>query len=100
MTTTTSTANRFLGSYEFDGDPDELIAGYDRLTAQFPEDVILLQTVIRRDGGITVYDACPDQPTFADFSTSEMFAKALAEAGLPEPRVTQLGEIHKAVLQP
>ena len=100
MTTTTSTATRFLGAYEFDGDPDELIAGYDRLAAQLPEGLILLQTVIRRDGGITIYDACPDQATFADFSASEGFAKAVADAGLPEPRVTQLGEVHRAILQP
>ena len=99
MTTTTSTATRFLGSYEFDGDADELLAGYDRLGTQFPEGMILLQTCIRRDGGITVFDACPDQATFAEFSTSEGFAKAVAEAGLPEPRVTQLGQVHKAILQ-
>jgi hypothetical protein len=97
---TTSTEPRFLGAYDFDGDPDALLAGYDRLVAQFPEGMILFQACIRRSDGVTVYDACPDEATFADFSTSDGFAQAIADAGLPAPRVTRLGHVHRAVLEP
>jgi hypothetical protein len=98
MTTTTSTDTGFLGSYDFDGDPDVLVGAYDRLMAQLPEDAILLNVCYRRASGITILDACPDRQTFAAFSTSDDFAQALAGVGLPSPTVTQLGQVHRAAL--
>ncbi|WP_426573863.1 hypothetical protein [Aquihabitans sp. McL0605] len=81
-----------LATYDFDGDPYALQAGYERLVAAFDDEVILNLCVSRPDG-ITVYDACPTLADFEAFSTSDAFAQALAAAGLPEPRTTSLGTV-------
>src|SRR5689334_5544136 len=95
---TTSTTTGFLSAYDFDGDPDALLAGYDKLLASFPPETLILNVCIQRDGGITVYDTCPDRPTFEAFSTSDDFANALSGAGLPAPTaVRPLGAIHQAI---
>ena len=88
----------YLGSYEFDGDRAELLAAYDRLVAAFPPGTLALQVCVARADGITVFDACPSAEVFRGFSTSADFAGALAHAGLPTPRVTELGDVHNAVL--
>ena len=87
----------FLGSYEFAGDADELLAGYDRLVASFPPGVIQLNVCIAADHGITVFDACPSRADFDGFSTSAEFRDALTQAGLPEPTVRPLGAVHHVV---
>ncbi len=84
----------FLGSYRFDGDTDRLVAAYDRLMGGFPPDTILWHTCVRREGGITVYDACPSREVFAQFSTDPAVLGAMAAAGLPAPVVEQLGPVH------
>lgn len=87
----------FLGMYRFDGDPSELMAAYDRLVAGFPPGMIELQLCVQRADGITVFDTCPSAEVFAEFSTSEGFAGALATAGLPTPTVEPLGDVHHAI---
>jgi hypothetical protein len=88
----------FLGAYHFDGDTRALLAGYDRMVAQFPPGVIELQVCIAGDHGITVFDACPSRDVFAGFSQSTEFLAALNAAGLPTPRVEPLGDVHAAIL--
>jgi hypothetical protein len=44
--------------------------------------------------GITVFDACPSAEAFASFSQSAGFRQALAGAGLPQPQLDPLGEVH------
>jgi hypothetical protein len=51
---------------------------------------------IVRDGGLTVFDACPSATVFAGFSSGPEFAGAVRAAGLPTPRVEPLGDIHAA----
>src|SRR5205823_941269 len=58
----------FLGAYYFDGPPPELIPAYERLMAGFPPDGLELHVCVVRDGGLTVYDACPSAEIFAAFS--------------------------------
>ena len=41
----------FLGAYHFDGEPPALLAGYDRLVAQFPPGAIDLNVCVARDHG-------------------------------------------------
>jgi hypothetical protein len=84
----------FLGAYHFDGSPVELIPAYERLMAGFPPDSFELHVSVVRDGGLTVYDACPSAEVFAAFSTSGDFAGAVHAAGLPEARVEPLGDVH------
>jgi hypothetical protein len=87
----------FLGSYEFDGDVEVLMPAYQRLVESFPPGVIELQICVERPGGLTVYDTCPSETDFSRFSNGPDFAAAVAAAGLPEPRVSGLGEIQSAI---
>jgi len=88
----------FLGAYEFDGDTDEMLAAYARLMAGFPPGASDLHVCVVRDGGITIFDACPSREVFAEFSGSPGFAGAVAAAGLPAPQVEPLGDVHAAHL--
>ena len=83
-----------FAAYHFDGDRDELLAGYDRLLATYPPEILDLNVCVVREGGISVYDSCPSREVFEEFSQSPEFAQALAAAGLPEVRIEALGEIH------
>ncbi len=89
----------FLGSYEFDGDPAELLPAYDRLMASFPPDALLLHTCTARTDGITIFDACPTEAVFRSFSTGPEFTAALDAAGLPPARIVHHGEVHVARLK-
>jgi hypothetical protein len=75
----------YLGIYEIDGDPDELLAAYDRLMTGLPEDQVHLHACAVRGDGITIYDACPTKEAFERFSTSAEFRGAAEAAGLPWP---------------
>jgi hypothetical protein len=87
----------FLGSYDFDGDPAALLAAYDELMRGQPAAAVQLHVCVEREGGITVFDACPSQAVFEQFSRSEQFLSAAEAAGLPSPRVTPLGDVHHYV---
>ncbi len=88
----------FLGSYTFDGDPNTLVAGYERLNTTFPTGQHDVRICVIRDGGITVYDTCPSRQVFADFSTGADFSTVLESVGLPQPRVEPIGDIHAALV--
>jgi hypothetical protein len=89
----------FVGAYHFDGDPAVLLLGYRRMMAAFPPDSSDLHVCVERVGGITVFDACPSSEVFAGFSTGVEFRTAIADAGLPAPRVEPLGEVRTARLR-
>jgi hypothetical protein len=89
----------FLGAYHFDGDPGPLLAAYRALMREFAPATSDLHVCVERVDGITVYDACPSQAVFAAFSAGPEFAGALQAAGLPRPRVAQLGEVRSARLR-
>jgi hypothetical protein len=89
----------YLGAYQFDGETTGLLAAYERLMATYPPDSMLLHLCVARENGITVFDACPSQAVFAEFSSSSQFRAALSAAGLPEPRVEPLGEVASAFLR-
>ena len=83
----------FLGAFHFDGSVDELAAAHDRMLAGYPPDALQLHISVRRDDGITVYDACPSRTDFEHFTASDEFRGALAAAGLPWPRIEPVGEV-------
>lgn len=83
----------FLTAYRFDGDPATLAAAHDGLYARFPADSLDLHVCVVTDHGMLVLDACPSREVAEAFRRSPEFAAALAEAGLPTPRVESLGEI-------
>jgi hypothetical protein len=82
-----------LTNYHFDGDPKALEAGYQRMMAAFPTDELLLNICIAREGGITVVDTCTTREDAEAFAAGDTFAGALADAGLPTPRVEPVGDI-------
>jgi hypothetical protein len=86
----------FLGVYHFDGDTTALLACYDRLLALFPPNSFDFHACVQRADGISVYDACPDRPTFEQFSSGPEFRDTIRSVGLPSPRVEQLGEVYAA----
>jgi hypothetical protein len=91
----------YLGHYAFDGDPTLLEAAYRRLMAMTPTDNLELHVVVVRPDGLDIYDSCPDEATFTAFTSSSEFADSVAASGLPEPRITGLGEVVSAsVRQP
>jgi len=86
----------YLGTYTFAGDPDELLARYDRMMAGFPQESLLVHLCVRGAKGITVIDTCPSEAEFRSFSTSPEFGAALGAVGLPEPTVDRIGDVHFA----
>ena len=86
----------FLGAFQFDGQTSELLPAYERLIRTYPPESLDLHLCVVRDGGITVYDACPSRSVFDEFVAGPHFRAAVAEAGLPPPRVERLGEVHRA----
>jgi hypothetical protein len=86
----------YLGTYTFNGDPDDLLARYDRMMAGFPQESLLVHVCVRGVDGITVIDTCPSEAEFGAFSRSPEFRAALDAVGLPEPTVDRIGEVHLA----
>ena len=84
----------YLGTYDFDGDPDDLTARYEQLLAQLPPDMVMVNLCVRRPDGITVVDTCPTEADFHAFAASPEFAAGLASVGLGTPRVHALGAVH------
>jgi hypothetical protein len=91
----------FLGAFHFDGPVDNLTAAYDRVLAGYPPDSLQLHISVLRDDGITVYDACPSRMDFEHFIASDELRGALADVGLPWPRIEAVGEVRTAhIAQP
>jgi hypothetical protein len=86
----------YLSIYRFDGDTDELLAAYDRMTEMIPPANIDFHACVVRDDGITVFDACPDEETAMAFQSGPQFRGTLEAVGLPWPRIESAGEIHRA----
>ena len=86
----------YLGAAYFDGDPGELLPAYQRMLDTFGLEALDVHLCITRDGGLTVFDACPTREIYEEFVRSEMFLGAIAAAGLPEPRVSGLGDVQVA----
>lgn len=85
-----------LSAYHFTGDPDTLMESHHRMMELFPPTGLELHIAVTHDGGLTVYDSCPDLATHEAFVNSPEFRSAIAEVGLPEPTVELLGEVHFA----
>ena len=89
----------FLGAFHLDGEPQALLPAYERLMQTYPPDSLDLHVSVQREHGLTVYDACPSRADFEAFTTSSEFRAALAAAGLPEPRIEAIGDVHIAHLR-
>jgi hypothetical protein len=88
----------FLGAYHFDGHADELLPAYHRLLDGFLPGAVQLQLCVGTERGLTLFDTCPSRAVFEAFSGGEALRAALAAAGLPQPRVEPIGDVHHAVV--
>lgn len=88
----------FLTAYHFEGDRETLVLAADRLLTAYPPSSLSLFLCAVRPGGLTVIDACPSEEVATAFRTSPQFAASLAAAGLPEPRIESLGDVHRSVV--
>jgi hypothetical protein len=86
----------FLGAYRFVGDPTELAATYDRFMTRFSDDQFLVHICVKTDEGLVIYDTCPSRADFHAFSTDPLILAAMQEAGLRDPQVEEIGEVHAA----
>ena len=86
----------YLGAVYFDGDPRELLPAYQRMLDTFGLEALDVHLCVTTDAGLTVFDACPTREVYEEFTRSETFLGAIAEAGLPAPRVSGLGDIQVA----
>jgi hypothetical protein len=86
----------FLSAYHFDGDVDDLLARYDAMREMIPLSDVDLHACVVRDGGISVFDACPDRATAEMFQSNGQFEGTLRAVGLPMPRIEWLGDVHDA----
>jgi hypothetical protein len=87
---------QYLGAVYFDGDPGELLPAYQRMLEKFGLEALDVHLCITSDAGLAVFDACPTREIYEEFIRSETFLDAIAEAGLPVPRVSGLGNIQVA----
>ena len=87
-----------LSAYHFDGEPDALMEGHHRMMELFPPSGLDLHIAVTHEHGLTVYDSCPDFPTHKEFVASPEFHGAIAQVGLPTPRIEVIGEVHFAHL--
>ena len=59
----------YLGAAYFDGDPGELLPAYQRMLDKFGLETLDVHLCITRDGGLTVFDACPTKQIYEEFTT-------------------------------
>ncbi len=90
----------YFATYTFTGDPSTLLAGYRKMLTSFPDEELILHVCVETATGLTIYDACPDRQAFDAFRTSTEFTAALADADLPSPVITGLGEVQNVVVRP
>ena len=50
----------YLAAYHFDGAAEELLPAYDKFVATIPPGQLLLHTCVKREGGVTIFDGCPN----------------------------------------
>jgi hypothetical protein len=88
----------FLGIYRFNGSKEELLPAYEKLVQMMPNENLHLQVCIADETGMSIYDTCPTREIFEAFSSSPDLQAALQSAGLPQPEIRQIGEIHAAIV--
>ncbi len=70
-----------------------------RLAATIPPENLDLHVVVVRPDGLDILDSCPDEATFTSFHTGQEFRSLREFSGLPEPRVTGLGDVVTAAIK-
>ena len=71
--------------WRFQGDPDELLRGYESMLAEIPAANMRLHLCLRAEDGIVLVDTCPSKEVFDGFFAGEGFRSLRERHGLPEP---------------
>ena len=71
--------------WTFKGAPDDLLARYDAMLAEFPVEQMIAHVALRTADGFLVVDTCPTEELFRSFIAGEWFAELRAKHGLPAP---------------
>ena len=67
-----------INLYQFKGDPQELLAGWQRAAAGFDASDYVLNLVSVGDDGITVVDVCPTEADFQGWINGDDWRAALS----------------------
>jgi hypothetical protein len=70
--------------WRFTGDPDDLVARYEVMLADVPQEDMRLHLCLRGADGITIVDTCPSREAFEAFAGGD-FPALRARHGFPEP---------------
>lgn len=79
-----------LALITLDGDPEELLAKYDRqdaATRDLPTPGLISHTVARTPEGLVMADVWESAELLEQFMAQPAFQSTLEDAGLPEPKV-------------
>ncbi len=82
-----------LAIFTVEGDPVELQKRYDAAMPRIVEvspGKPLSHVCTRFDGGLKIFDVWESEELFGDFAGNPRFQEAVAEAGLPAPKVDVL----------
>lgn len=80
------------------GDPDDLLRGYDAMTAEIPSASLQCQLCLRAPDGILIIDTCASREAFEALIASEDFDALRQRHQLPDP--TQLDDypVHTLII--
>jgi hypothetical protein len=84
-----------LNQYTVTGDPQELLATWNRTVAAVGKDAFFLSIVTTSDNGIIILDVCPTEADFQGWINGEDWARIKADLG-GDVVITRLGEITSA----
>lgn len=73
--------------WHFRGDPDDLLARYDAMRVEIPDERLHLHACLRAGGGLIIVDACPTKEAYDAFVASEWLTDLLVRHGLPAPEL-------------
>ena len=85
-----------LNQYTIKGDPEKLLAAWEKATAGFGKDEYVLHLVASDADGLTILDVCPTEADFQGWINGDDWRRIKAELG-GDVVVTRLGELRSAV---
>ena len=86
--------------FRWEGDPDELLAAYDRelehpIAREQPRRIS--HTCARADDGMMIVDVWQSREDFQKMMDDPEFRKNLQAAGPPEPQLVEVYEVHATI---
>ncbi|MDP9183295.1 MAG: hypothetical protein M3P04_11030 [Actinomycetota bacterium] len=85
-----------LYEYTFTGDPQTLLAGWNRAIDRFGKEEFFLNIAAVSATGLTVLDVCPTEADFQGWINGDAWRAVKADIG-GDVVVTPLGEIRSAI---